>query len=46
MQLGHWVGTLPDETLPEYQDADLLQVFKRLAAKHKTYSAEEKENVG
>lgn len=44
MTLGHWVGAIPYETLPEYQDADLLEVLKRLATKHKTYYAEEVDN--
>lgn len=44
MHLGHWVGTIPYETLPEYKDADMLKVLKRLAAKHKTFKAEETEN--
>lgn len=46
MTLGHWVGSIPYETLPEYKSADLLEVYKRLAAKHKQYPTEEVENAG
>lgn len=44
MSSEHWIGTIPYETLPEYKDADILEVLKRLAAKHKPFVAEEKEN--
>jgi hypothetical protein len=44
MTLGHWVGVIPEDTLPEYQDADILEVLKRLASKHKAFKAEELEN--
>ena len=43
MQLGHWVGTIPYDTLPEYKSADMMEVYKRLAAKHFEYPAEEEE---
>lgn len=39
------MGPIPEETLPKYQDADLFEVFTRLAAKHKSYPSEETENA-
>lgn len=44
MPTEHYIGPIPEETLPQYQDADILKVLKRLAEKHKVYPAEEKEN--
>jgi hypothetical protein len=44
MTTEHYIGPIPEEELPRYEDADILKVLDRLAEKHKIYPAEEKEN--
>ena len=43
MTTEHYLGPIPYETLPAYRDADILEVYKRLAERHKEYTSEEQE---